>query len=100
MYQFPVATFTTQMMPYNCAGCGLPAAQVTLTGIPADPFPKEALECWEVTREGDSEVRWVWKTDDPVYPWNGQYPRFDTPVGAVGYDWMREPWKLKWRRVR
>jgi len=65
---------------WTCAKCLKP--MVTLTGIPADPFPPEAVECWEVTREGESEVKRVWKIEGSP-PW----------CNSTGGGWYFPDWR-------
>ena len=75
----------------------------TLTAIPADPWPADAIEVWRVKR--GEEVLHVWKLppDSNRYgPWicesgDGYWPQ---AISALPAQWFDDAQNLVWERVK
>ena len=80
-----------------CASCRTYSPQVTLTAIPADPWPADAIEVWRVKRGVQSKYVWQY---EPDYWRDEDGTLGDSAVDALPRDWRKDAPNLVWERVR
>lgn len=83
---------------WTCGNCLKPI--VTLTPIPTDPWPAEAVKVWKVMR--GEEVLHVWKMPNNSISWRceGEGGFWSGPAVALPTDWLNDAPILVWERVR